>query len=260
MIKALFFDIDGTLVSFRTHTVPASVIEAIHRVREQGVKVFIATGRPLPFVNNLGDLETDGIMTVNGACCMTADGTLIRHDPVDKADLQRLIERYHQTPFPIAFAANDEVFITPTQNDESQQVFDLLALPVPHEAPIEHCLEMNVMQVIAFFPAEEQEEIMTNVLSGCDAQRWHPFFTDVIRRGNNKANGIDTIIRHYGIDLSETMAFGDGGNDIDMLRHAAIGVAMGNAREEVKQAADYVTDSVDNDGIAKAINHFFNIN
>ena len=52
------------------------------------------------------------------------------------------------------------------------------------------------------------------------------------------------------------MSFGDGGNDISMLRHAAIGVAMGNAKEEVKQVADYVTASIDDDGIAKALKHF----
>ena len=86
--------------------------------------------------------------------------------------------------------------------------------------------------------------------------RWHPAFVDVTAKGNTKQNGIDQIIRHFGIKLEETMAFGDGGNDISMLRHAGIGVAMGNAKEEVKQAADYVTASIDDDGIAKALKHF----
>ena len=64
------------------------------------------------------------------------------------------------------------------------------------------------------------------------------------------------MIEPFGFQLSETMAFGDGGNDISMLRHAAIGVAMGNAKEDVKEAADYVTTSVDEDGIKKALQHF----
>ena len=70
------------------------------------------------------------------------------------------------------------------------------------------------------------------------------------------AVGIDKIIEHYGISLHETMAFGDGGNDMAMLRHAGIGVAMGNAGDEVKEAADYVTDSVDDDGVMNALRHF----
>ena len=75
-------------------------------------------------------------------------------------------------------------------------------------------------------------------------------------KGNTKQNGIDQIIRHFGIKLEEAMAFGDGGNDISMLRHAGIGVAMGNANDDVKAVADYVTTSVDENGIANALKHF----
>ena len=62
--KIIFFDIDGTLVSFKTHNIPQSTLDAVHRIREKGVKVWIATGRPVPFINNLGTLEYDGIMSV----------------------------------------------------------------------------------------------------------------------------------------------------------------------------------------------------
>ena len=86
--------------------------------------------------------------------------------------------------------------------------------------------------------------------------RWHPAFVDVTAKGNTKQRGIDEIIRHFGIRLEETMAFGDGGNDISMLRHAGIGVAMGNAKDNVKAIADYITDSVQKDGIVSALKHF----
>ena len=67
---------------------------------------------------------------------------------------------------------------------------------------------------------------------------------------------MDAVLEHFGFDLSESMAFGDGENDLPMLRHAHIGVAMGNADEFVKKQADYVTDSVDEDGILTALKHF----
>lgn len=95
-----------------------------------------------------------------------------------------------------------------------------------------------------------------NALPNCTAMRWYPTFADVIAKGVDKGVGIDSFCKHFGFSLEETMAFGDGGNDVEMLRHAGIGVAMGNAREEVKQAADYVTDSVDDDGIETALLHF----
>ena len=71
-IKAVFFDIDGTLVSFRTHDVPASAREAIARLRSRGIKVFIATGRLLRHTNVVRDIEFDGYITVNGSYCLTA--------------------------------------------------------------------------------------------------------------------------------------------------------------------------------------------
>jgi hydroxymethylpyrimidine pyrophosphatase-like HAD family hydrolase len=94
---------------------------------------------------------------------------------------------------------------------------------------------------------------MNHVLTGCSAQRWHPFFADCVVSGTNKATGIDDICHHYGFDISETMAFGDGGNDKPMLSHAGWGIAMGNASDTVKAYARYTTDTVDNDGIAKVL-------
>lgn len=93
-------------------------------------------------------------------------------------------------------------------------------------------------------------------MPGCESMRWCDGFFDVIPKGSKKSGGIDKIIAHYGIRLEETIAFGDGGNDIDMLQHAGIGIAMGNAADNVKTAADYVTTSVDNDGILNALKHF----
>ena len=79
---------------------------------------------------------------------------------------------------------------------------------------------------------------------------------DINMRGVTKASGMDVFLRHYGIDRSRSMAFGDGGNDVAMLRAAGAGVAMGNACDEALAAADYVTASVDDDGIRRALEHF----
>ncbi|MDL2254794.1 HAD hydrolase family protein, partial [Bacteroidales bacterium OttesenSCG-928-J16] len=93
-------------------------------------------------------------------------------------------------------------------------------------------------------------------LPGCSTTRWSPLFTDIIPKGGSKWIGIEKVLEHFGIAPDETMAFGDGGNDVEMLRNAGIGVAMQNAEMGVQQAADYVTTSVDDDGIANALRHF----
>ena len=88
------------------------------------------------------------------------------------------------------------------------------------------------------------------------ASRWCPIFADVTVRGVDKATGMAEFAAHFGFANGETMAFGDGGNDVAMLRAAGAGVAMGNACDEALAAADYVTASVDDDGIRRALEHF----
>lgn len=90
-------------------------------------------------------------------------------------------------------------------------------------------------------------------LPDLSATRWHPNFADINVKGVSKAAGMKVMVDYFGLDISQTVAFGDGGNDIAMLRAAGIGVAMGNASDTVKSNADYVTVSVDEDGVAHAL-------
>lgn len=179
MTKALFFDIDGTLVSFETHRIPSSTIKALEATRTKGLKIFIATGRPKAIINNLSELQDrnliDGYITMNGAYCFVGEKVI------------------YKSAIP------------------QKEVKAMAAFCEKKGAP---CI----------FVEEEEKEIRSSILT-CEIGRWYP-------------------------------AFADGGNDISMLRHAAIGVAMGQAKEDVKEAADYVTDSVNEDGISKTMKHF----
>lgn len=263
MTKIIFLDIDGTLLSFRTHRVPESTIRAVRKARRQGIKIWIATGRPLPFVSNLGQLEYDGIMCVNGAQCQirSADGNgwqVIHSQPIPSDDVERMIEEQHRTGLAVVYAGNERAILTAPMGLPAAvgDIFTMLDIKVPAFAQPEEARDFTVMQIIAFYTEAEQKHIIGDILKGCNDTRWHPVFADCIAKGTNKSSGIDHVIRHYGFQLSETMAFGDGGNDIEMLRHAGIGIAMGNANEEVKAAADFVTASVDEDGIEKALLRF----
>ena len=255
MVKAIFFDIDGTLVSFKTHRIPASTREALKELHNKGIKIFIATGRPWCLIDNLDGLEFDGYITVNGSYCFTADHQDIYKSCIPQEDIKRLIN-YHQTnPTPFVFVYDNEMFVT-SVNDRVQAVSDLIEIPVPRVAPIEEALGKEVLQTMGYFTAEEEKDIFDKVLTHCEPMRWYPLFADIIARGNSKSTGIDKVLEYYGIDLKDTMAFGDGGNDVPMLKHVATGVAMGNAEEHVKAVADYVTTSVDEDGVANALKHF----
>ena len=93
-------------------------------------------------------------------------------------------------------------------------------------------------------------------IPGCSITRWSRFGIDVLPGSGDKVAGIRKYLALQGISREETIAFGDGENDIGMLRYAGIGVALGNAGEEVKAAALYVTADIDDDGIWKALEHF----
>lgn len=107
-----------------------------------------------------------------------------------------------------------------------------------------------------FYIDDEMEQQVMPLLPNLSLSRWHPLFADVNLAGISKATGLSAFADYYGIEMAEIMACGDGGNDIPMLKVAGIGVAMGNASETVKASADFVTDTVENDGLCKALKHF----
>lgn len=260
-IKIIFLDIDGTLLSFKTHHVPQSTLDAVRRARQRGLKVWIATGRPMPFVGPLDGLEVDGVMCVNGAHCELCNSTATTKDsvvfsqPVDPADVERMVDEQKRTGMAVCYAGRDKAIIAAPKGlpHEVDEVFTLLDIRKPELCEPDEALSFEVMQIIAFFTREESPRIMGEVLCGCNETRWHPAFADCLVKGMDKAAGIDKVLAYYGFSLHQAMAFGDGGNDITMLQHVGTGVAMGNASDEVKQAADIVTTSVDDNGIANVL-------
>lgn len=259
MAKALFLDIDGTLVSFRTHEVPASTTEALADAKAAGHHIFIATGRPRVLINNLDTLQKrkliDGYVTMNGAYCFVGE-EIIYKGPICESDVRRLTAYCFERNIPCIVVGEHTLSVC--QPDERVRLifneYLKVTVPMPASTVDEAILGKEIFQLTPFINTNEEKEIAPD-LPHCEIGRWHPAFADITAKGNTKQKGIDEICRHFGIRLEDTIAFGDGGNDIPMLRHAGIGVAMGNADDEVKEAADYVTTSVDEDGIAQAFRH-----
>lgn len=259
MIKALFFDIDGTLVSFKTHEIPVSTIEALTAAKAQGIHIFISTGRPRVIINNLSALQErnliDGYITMNGAYCFVED-TVIYKSPIPTAEVDALTAFCHERNIPCILVGEHDICVN-QPGEVVEEIFhhQLKVDPIEAKPYTDSHADKAFFQLTPFINAEEEAIILPSV-PHCEMGRWHLAFVDVTAKGNTKQNGIDQIIRHFGIKLEETMAFGDGGNDISMLRHAGIGVAMGNANDDVKAASNYTTTSVDEDGIANALKYF----
>lgn len=257
MIKAVFFDVDGTLVSFKTHRVPQSTLEAIKKLQAKGIKVFVATGRHPSILtegNNVHEIDFDGFVTLNGQYCFTKDRKVIYENNICREDIVALLEFLKENRFPCAFVEDRDTYMNYI-DDVVVNLLKSVNVPLPPIEDIERAKDGKVFQLNPYIPIEFEAEVM-KVLPNCEATRWSPTFIDVIPAGGGKHVAIQKIMEYYGYKKDEIMAFGDGGNDKTMLMIAGIGIAMGNANEDVKEIADYVTTSVDNDGVLNALKHF----
>lgn len=256
MIKALFFDIDGTLVSFNTHRIPESAVLALEKAKSAGVKIFIATGRPKKLINNLKEIESliDGYITTNGAYCF-AGNTEILCTAIGKNDVEAVMKRVDEFNVSCIVVGKEDLLVYNATPQFGEMAKMLAVDSIRMDTPLDELLRQGVVQMTPFFNKEQEVRAISDT-ANCISSRWYPDFTDITANGADKGKGIEAVARHFGIAVSETMAFGDGGNDTTMLRTAGIGVAMGNASGEVKSCADYVTATVDNDGIAGTLRRF----
>ncbi|NDV79044.1 Cof-type HAD-IIB family hydrolase [Dysgonomonas sp. 511] len=255
MVKALFFDIDGTLVSFDTHRMPQSAIDAINKVRESGIKVFIATGRHISAINNLENMVFDGYVTMNGCYCLAGKDQVVFKKSIPQSDIEAYVKYLKEVDNYATLFVEEKSLTVNRITEDVRYLYTLLNFVDTPVNPLYYYRDKEIFQLTAFFNEEQEQDVM-KVLPNCIPMRWYPTFADVIASGVDKGVGIDKMGEYFGFTASEVIAFGDGGNDIEMLRHAGIGVAMGNARDIVKKEADYITDTVDNDGIQKALLHF----
>ena len=178
MIKAVFFDIDGTLVSFKTHRVPESTVKAIAALRDRGVRVFVASGRHLLSINNLGDLQFDGYITLNGGYCMVGERVVYKHSipPEDISSVVRYMEQTEE--FPCIFVHEHALYMNYT-NELTKDVFRMLNFPEPPCVSLREAAKGEIFQLVAFFTREQEGAIMS-VMPCSEATRWNPLFTDVI--------------------------------------------------------------------------------
>ena len=253
MVKAIFFDVDGTLLSHTDGRVPQSTQTAFSRLRKKGIKLFAATGRHMLELEQLPlpPLVFDGYVTLNGQLCLDAEGTLLYDAPIRHNDVIQMISLFEARQLPIMIIEKNRMYINHV-TEPVERAQRAISTPVPEVGVYSGG---RVYQFIVYDQNGEADQLLKR-LPDCKMSRWNQYAVDIIPKDGGKVAGIRYILERLGIGFNEIAAFGDGENDIDILHCAGVGIAMGNANECVKQQADYVTDSVDQDGLARALDHF----
>ena len=252
--KAIFIDVDGTLLSHETKQVPKSAIHALHYAGEKGVMLFIATGRSrieLGKIARMDDILFNGFVTMNGAYCYVGDDVIFKN-PLHPDTVAAVVERIAHNPFPCVFCEENDQYINAV-NELVEELQKSLNLPLPPVGDPKRALGTDIYQIAAFGSA--QEEAFLRSLPYSKITQWMEGGYDVVNATVNKWEGILHMLRHFGVSPNEAAAIGDGENDMEMLINAGYSVAMGNAADVVKKCAKFVSGHIDDDGLAEAINY-----
>lgn len=262
--KVVFLDVDGTLIN-KEGVIPESAKEAIHKAQGNGHKMVVCSGRSLFQVPQmLIDLGFSGIIAAAGAY-VEAEGKEIYHATIDE-EHRKLVTNYLKKNKFIFCFQTDSGIVTSAENKE-KLINNLKDMGVTENYMAQIVGEFHIQDDVwnndreekaiyydAPFPVERVNadlqpyfDTVQLSLAGAD-----DYCGEIGINGIHKATGMQMYLDYVGISRENSIAIGDGPNDFQMLEYANIGVAMGNAKEEVKKRANIVTDDIDENGIYNA--------
>ncbi|KAF1304452.1 HAD family hydrolase [Enterococcus saccharolyticus] len=249
--KLFAFDIDGTLLDSNKQALP-STKKALAKLREAGHIVMIATGRSRYLANTvIQELGFDHYVLCNGSAAFL-NHQQIYQKLLPNEELVSFLEEAHQLQIDTSFigldASKRSTTFNPERMEEAMQSF---GSTTPDLDP-DFLDKEDVYQALAFYD-ESYEGAFDEKYPALSFVRWHEKCVDVIPKGGSKAATILEVANHLGMNQTDVISFGDGMNDREMLEASGTGIAMGNAPEEVRRYANWVTEDNNNDGIWHAL-------
>ena len=264
--KLLALDLDGTLTNSKKQITPHTLETLIRAQQEKGLKIILASGRPTygvaPLANAL-QLDKFGgfILAYNGGEIINwRTHEIMYKNLLDHDVLPYLYECAKKNDFAIVTYENEYV-LTEKPDDEyvlKEALLNVMKIKkvdnfleaVRH--PIAKCLIVGEPTHLAILEKEMQEHLKDRM----GVFRSEPYFLELVPKGIDKARSLSVLLEELELKREELMAAGDGFNDLSMVRFAGMGVAMANAQDVVKENADFITLSNDEDGVAYAVEKF----
>ncbi len=253
--KVLFVDVDQTLFDNRHNILYPSTIKVLEDVSKQGdIDLFLATGRGITILGHLERVMPlfKGFVTNNGQTAIYQNKFI--HDEVTPSEIVKKMGDYaNKNHISIAYVSEDDALVN-FHNEISIKALNNFHIYNAKSLDGKDCPETLKVKQFWFFASHEQIADASHAIQELDFIKWPgEIGCDVIIKGVTKKAGIEKVIKHLDYDFENTYAIGDGDNDVGMFQAVCHSIAMGNGTENAKRHAEYITDSIENDGFAKAI-------
>lgn len=252
--KALvFFDLDGTLLNNES-LVDDEVKEALAELKDKGAVPFIATGRsPIEVQHVIEDTVIDSFITLNGQY-IQYEGKEVFRNVIPKDLVVELKQVTTDKNMAMSLYSADKIRAT-HHNETIKKAYSYI-----HEDPpaVDESFDMReeILMMLILNEDSSLDKEITDAFPTLSFYRNTPYSIDTITKGHNKAKGIDALIEAVNLKDIPIYAFGDGANDLEMLKRADYSVAMANGLGEVKEVADYVTSANTEGGLVEGLRHF----
>lgn len=245
-IRIVFFDIDGTLIDMDRREISEKTLETLRRLKERGVLLCLATGRGPLTLPRFDGVEFDAFLTFNGSYCFHQDQTIFSA-PLLEEDVQTIIQNAASLHRPVSIATKDRILA----NGADRDLIDYYAFAkrtVEVSDEFEEAAKGEVYQVMLGCREADYPALLRGT-RGAKIAAWWDRAADIIPASGGKGTGVGQVLAYYHLEAASALAFGDGDNDIEMLQAVGHGVAMGNASERLKAAADDVCAHAAEDGV-----------
>ncbi|MFT3680505.1 MAG: Cof-type HAD-IIB family hydrolase [Ferruginibacter sp.] len=268
MYKAVFIDMDGTLLQ-SNHTVSVATKHVIHQLTSNGILVVPVSARPLhgmlPITGHVFPAHNP-IVSLNGSYILQND-KIVFDAAVQPADALAIHDEIKGEDVSVMYYSRMEWFadVETTLVKKEQKITPVKIIIQPFEQTVEYWRQHNggVNKILIAgdkdLILEVEEKLLQQHKGKLNIYKSQPRYLEVMNPGASKTKAIQFLLNQYNITPDEIIAIGDNYNDKEMIAFAGKGIAMGNAPDDIKSVAGYVTDTNNNDGVAKALKHFFSL-
>lgn len=251
-IKIAFFDVDGTLVE-KGKPISSKIIETLKRLKENGTMICISSGRSPKQISKL-DVKFDALITFNGSYCFNEKETIL-NTPLKKQDMELVVKNAKKINRPVAVATKDRIAANGMDEDLKEYFAFGGTIPAIAEDFDQIVEKQTVYQMMVSCRKSDYDALMQNV-DDAKITAWWDRAVDIIPASGSKGVAIKRMLDYYQIPASKAIAFGDGGNDIDMLEFAKYSYAMANGMDKVKKHAKYIAPANTENGVFKVLQKY----